>query len=114
MPSAQLSSDENSSLDKGYCYEENGWVFVHIEGAPYERGFQQGYLLAEEIQEVLRVNKYLVKWETGEDFGFFVEAADRIFTPQVVSCQHMAKLRCADRLPFQLLCVASLGLRKVI
>ena len=82
MPSAQLTSDENGSLGKGYRYEENGWVFVHIEGASYEQGFQHGYLVAEEIQEALRVNKYLVKWETGGDFGFFVEAANRIFTPK--------------------------------
>ena len=82
-PSSELTNSEKVSFDKGYRYEENGWVFVHIEGAPYERGLQHGYLLAEEIQEALRVNSYTAKWDTGEDFEFFVEAADRMFTPKL-------------------------------
>lgn len=34
---------------KGYRYDDNGWIFVHIEGEPYERGYQYGLLLADEI-----------------------------------------------------------------
>jgi hypothetical protein len=30
-------------------YSDRGWIFVHIEGEPYERGYQYGYLLAKEI-----------------------------------------------------------------
>ncbi len=33
----------------GYRYAQNGWIVVHIEGAPYERGYQHGKLLAAEI-----------------------------------------------------------------
>ncbi len=33
----------------GYRYTQSGWVVVHIEGAPYERGYQHGRLLAAEI-----------------------------------------------------------------
>lgn len=33
----------------GYRYEEKGWVFVHVEGEPYPRGYQHGFLLSEEI-----------------------------------------------------------------
>jgi len=32
-----------------FRYTDKGWTFVHIEGEPYERGFQYGYLLAKEI-----------------------------------------------------------------
>ena len=81
--SGELTMDEKEWLEKGYRYEKNGWTYVHIEGPPYERGFQHGYLLAKEIQEVLRVNKYLAKWYTGEEFEFFVEAAARIFTEKI-------------------------------
>ncbi len=38
----------------GYRFEDRGWIFVHIEGPPYERGFQHGALLAEEIAEYAR------------------------------------------------------------
>lgn len=33
----------------GYRYPKAGWIVLHIEGAPYERGFQHGFLLAGEI-----------------------------------------------------------------
>ncbi len=33
-----------------FRYEDKGWIFVHIEGKPYQRGFQYGTLLAEEIK----------------------------------------------------------------
>lgn len=33
----------------GYRYDDRGWIFVHIEGKPYERGYQYGRLVADEI-----------------------------------------------------------------
>jgi hypothetical protein len=32
-----------------YRYPSAGWIYLHIEGAPYERGYQHGHLLAQEI-----------------------------------------------------------------
>jgi len=32
-----------------FRYEDRGWIFVHVEGAPYERGRQFGSLVAEEL-----------------------------------------------------------------
>ncbi|MFN7986248.1 MAG: C45 family autoproteolytic acyltransferase/hydrolase [Thermoanaerobaculia bacterium] len=34
-----------------FRYDEKGWIFVHVEGEPYARGFQYGTLLADEIAE---------------------------------------------------------------
>ncbi len=34
---------------KGYRFAQEGWISVHIEGAPLERGLQHGHLLAPEI-----------------------------------------------------------------
>lgn len=33
-----------------FRYEDKGWIFVHIEGKPYQRGFQYGSLVADEIK----------------------------------------------------------------
>src|SRR5262249_43136474 len=33
----------------GYRYPQAGWIVLHIEGKPYERGYQHGRLLAPEI-----------------------------------------------------------------
>jgi hypothetical protein len=32
-----------------FRYTDEGWTFVHIEGEPYQRGYQYGYLLSREI-----------------------------------------------------------------
>src|SRR5947209_1149650 len=36
-----------------YRYPQEGWIVLHIEGSPYERGVQHGRLLASEIQSYL-------------------------------------------------------------
>ncbi len=36
-----------------YRYPSGGWIYLHIEGAPYERGYQHGHLMAREIPEYL-------------------------------------------------------------
>lgn len=40
--------------DKGWRYHQAGWIVVHVEGEPYERGVQHGRLLAPEIAAKLR------------------------------------------------------------
>src|SRR3954451_16909985 len=37
-----------------YRYPQDGWIVLHIEGEPYERGYQHGRLLAPEIADYLR------------------------------------------------------------
>jgi len=60
-----VSLDEISSLDgwpnreavqtfgPAYRYPAAGWIYLHIEGKPYDRGYQHGYLMAREIPEYL-------------------------------------------------------------
>ncbi|MDP4196956.1 MAG: C45 family autoproteolytic acyltransferase/hydrolase [Bacteroidota bacterium] len=45
-----------------FRFEDKGWVFVHIEGEPYKRGVQYGYLVAEEMKEF--INKLAIKKNT--------------------------------------------------
>ena len=35
----------------GYRYPVGGWTYLHIQGAPYERGYQHGRLMAHEIPD---------------------------------------------------------------
>lgn len=37
-----------------YRYPQAGWIVLHVEGEPYERGYQHGRLLAPEIAAFLR------------------------------------------------------------
>jgi len=36
-----------------YRYPAAGWIYLHIEGQPYERGYQHGHLMATEIPEYM-------------------------------------------------------------
>jgi hypothetical protein len=60
-----ISLDETSGNDEwpardaiqtygpAYRYPAAGWIYLHIEGKPYERGYQHGHLMAREIPEYL-------------------------------------------------------------
>lgn len=65
---------------EAFRFEEKGWVFMHIEGEPYSRGVQYGYLAAPEIKEFinkLAIKKNTVSPQTGwNDIRF---AADGMF-----------------------------------
>jgi hypothetical protein len=79
---ADLTQEEQAWLAKAVREETNGWVFLHIEGKPFIRGFQHGYLLAKEIAESLRVEKHMNWWNTGKEWSFFVEQTLRMFGPK--------------------------------
>lgn len=38
---------------EAYRYDDRGWIFVHVEGKPYERGYQFGYLVSGELATYL-------------------------------------------------------------
>ncbi len=41
-----------------YRYPQAGWTVLHIEGEPYERGYQHGRLMASEIADYLKALAY--------------------------------------------------------
>ena len=45
--------DAVKTFGPAYRYPAAGWIYLHIEGKPYERGYQHGYLMANEIPEYL-------------------------------------------------------------
>jgi hypothetical protein len=51
LPEADFQPDPYSVQRYGpaYRYPQAGWIVLHIEGQPYERGYQHGRLLAPEI-----------------------------------------------------------------
>jgi hypothetical protein len=42
-----------TTFGPAYRYPSAGWIYLHIEGQPYERGYQHGHLMAREIPEYL-------------------------------------------------------------
>ena len=61
-PGARADSTESYRPDPAavqrygpaYRYPQDGWIVLHIEGKPYERGYQHGRLMSKEIAALLR------------------------------------------------------------
>ncbi len=65
--------------------EQNGWNFVHLEGAPAEIGFQHGYLLAPEIEDLQKVVMLGLMHDSKKEYSFFRAAAEKVLWPHVES-----------------------------
>ena len=61
----------------------NGWTHVHLEGTPAEIGYQHGYLLAAEIQDMQKVFALELTHDNGKDWNFFRDASKNILWPHV-------------------------------
>ncbi len=79
----QLSDTQRNQLSKAYRFEKNGWIYLHIEGSPTERGFQHGYLMVNEIKENLRLLRARWTYETAMDWSWYVDHAGTILSPKV-------------------------------
>jgi len=61
----------------------NGWTFVHLEGQPAEIGFQHGYLMAAEIEDMLKVVALEQAHDQKKDWQFFRDAARNMMWPHI-------------------------------
>jgi len=79
----QLTNEQKAWLSKANRHEKNGWIYLHIEGMPKERGFQHGYLLAKEIKESLRILSEAWYYRTALDWKWLVQKAGKMFVPKI-------------------------------
>jgi len=61
----------------------NGWTYVHLEGTPHQIGFQNGYLLAPEIDDMLKVVVLEAQHDYKKDWAFFRDAAQNMMWPRI-------------------------------
>jgi hypothetical protein len=66
------NSKEIKKFGQGYRFDKEGWVYIHIEGAAFERGKQYGFLIADEYKKAQDAYKLMAYETTGMDFAFFV------------------------------------------
>lgn len=93
LAGAVLSFSPISSLQAGAPSAElkgsfrlppkNGWTFVHLQGTPHEIGFQNGYLLAPEIEDILKVVILEETHSSRKDWQFFRDAAQNMMWPHI-------------------------------
>jgi hypothetical protein len=63
--------------------QKNGWTYVHLQGTPHQIGFQNGYLLASEIQDTLKVVTLEATHGSKKDWQFFRDAAQNMMWPHI-------------------------------
>ena len=64
---AFTENQPDTRLQGSYRFDRNGWVYIHLEGAPQQIGYQHGYLLSKETSDHLRVAKPFLLHETKRD-----------------------------------------------
>jgi hypothetical protein len=63
-----------------YRYPAAGWIYLRIEGKPYDRGYQHGYLMAKEIPEYLTRCAILLAGKADEQtWNTYRTTADALF-----------------------------------
>lgn len=80
---ARESQSENRLKKSFRRPDNNGWIFVHLEGSPADIGYQHGYWLAPEIQDTFRVVSRGLTHDSKKNWGFFREAAQNVLWPHV-------------------------------
>ena len=85
---AELTDEQKAWLAKASRHDFNGWVHVSIDGAPFERGFQYGYLVADEYAESIRVYQAMTYQDIGMTYDFFVAQAVELHAAKVPSELH--------------------------
>lgn len=70
-----LTAEQEAWIAQASRTDIAGWIHIRIGGAPFARGFQYGYLVADQWAEMLRVYRYMTFQDFGMDYDFFVEHA---------------------------------------
>lgn len=63
--------------------DQNGWIFVHLEGKPSTLGFQHGYLLAPEILDTHKMIVNEITHDEKKPWRFFRDAAKNMLWPRI-------------------------------
>ncbi|PWT73817.1 MAG: peptidase C45 [Bacteroidetes bacterium] len=75
---SSLLSKDDPRLLKSSKEEKSGWIYVHLEGTPHEIGYQHGYLLSAEIDDLIHSLKYFLKINKGKDWNFYRDAVKKM------------------------------------
>lgn len=82
--SSLQASAPDAELDGAFRQpQKNGWSFVHLQGTPHQIGFQNGYLLAPEIEDTLKVTILEQTHGSKKDWQFFRDSAQTMLWPRI-------------------------------
>ncbi|HTQ21447.1 C45 family autoproteolytic acyltransferase/hydolase [Mycobacterium sp.] len=80
---SELTDEQQGWLSEASRSEINGWLHVTIKGSPAARGFQYGFLVADEYAESVRVYREMTYQDIGMGYDFFVERAAELHADKI-------------------------------
>jgi hypothetical protein len=78
-----LTATQQDWLSKANRHEKAGWVYLHIEGSPRERGFQHGYLLAKEIAAGIKAIRGSWEYGTATKWEWLLKKATAMYEKKI-------------------------------
>lgn len=73
-----LTAEQQAMVDRAQLQRVHGWNHIKVTGSAYERGFQEGYLLADQYADAQRVYAYLTLESFGMEYSWFAEQSLRL------------------------------------
>lgn len=73
-----LTAEQQAMVDHAQLQRINGWNHIKVTGSAYERGFQEGYLLADQYADAQRVFAYMTYETYGKEYSWFAEQSVRL------------------------------------
>ena len=86
--SSASSSTTPITIENGKRIKKNGFIYVSVKGKPEERGYAQGFLIAERIVQFIRTYAFFVWTEHGRDITFFSKMIKDLFGKIVQSPEY--------------------------
>jgi hypothetical protein len=74
---------DEARLKPAYRFARGGWIYIHLEGAPADIGYQHGYLLAPEIEDGFRTVQLKDVHRTKRAWDFYRATAQNILWPHI-------------------------------
>lgn len=78
-----LTENQQSFLGRANRHEKAGWIYLHIEGKPEERGFQHGYLLAQEIAQGIKATRTDWEYQSATEWSWLLEKTAKMFSGKI-------------------------------
>ena len=77
-----------STIENGNRIDKSGLIYLTVKGKPEERGYAQGFLIAERIVKFIRTYAFFLWSEHGRDITFFTKMIKDLFGTIVESSEY--------------------------
>ncbi|HEY0785296.1 MAG TPA: C45 family peptidase [Acidobacteriaceae bacterium] len=79
-------------LGSSYRFEAGGWTYVHLAGSPEQIGYEHGYLLAQEIEDNVRIYQVEAPNLYEKPWTYFRHAGRQVLWPHI-NAEYQAELK---------------------